>query len=144
MPWIVQRRWYDPESVTGELFRDGVHRCWTLEPPYKRRHADGTWPKPRAIPAGTYDLTVRHSARFNRLMPHVENVPQFAGVLIHWGNFPKDTEGCTLVGVTHGVDFVGHSGDEFDLLFHEIVEACQSGPQTITYLDPPPAPAPKV
>jgi len=139
MAWIVQRRWTDPQSVTGELLRDGVHRCWTLEPPYKRRKEDGgTGEKPRAIPAGTYDLTVRPSQRFGRLMPHVENVPDFQGVLIHWGNFPKDTEGCTLVGTAHSANFVGHSREEFDLLFREIQEACESGPQTITYVDPPP------
>ena len=131
MNTLVRRRWPDKTAVTGELLLDGKLECYTLEPPFKR---DGS--KPRAIPAGTYRLTVRFSPRFNRLMPHVEEVPGFEGVLIHWGNFPKDTEACTLVGTIHENDFVGHSRDEFDKLFDVISEACERGPQWITYADP--------
>jgi hypothetical protein len=130
MNMLVRRRWSDPKSVMGEIFLDGKFECYTLEPPFK---TDGS--KPRAIPAGTYQLTVRFSPKFQRLMPHVENVPDFNGVLIHWGNFPKDTEGCTLVGFMHGQDFVGHSRDEFDKLFDQLCSACEAGPQTITYFD---------
>lgn len=136
MSWLVQRRWSDAKSVTGELFHNGSHRCWTLEPPYRRREWD-VKVKPYAIPAGTYDLTIRFSQRFQRLMPHVENVPGFSGILIHWGNFPKDTEGCTLVGSMRNTDFVGHSVDEFNDLFAELTEVLAQGPQTITYLDTP-------
>jgi hypothetical protein len=133
MSFLVKRRWADARSMMGELLVDSFHTCYTLEPPQK---TDGT--KPRAIPAGSYDLTIRHSPRFNRLMPHVENVPDFDGVLIHWGNFPKDTEGCTLVGTIRGTDFVGHSREEFDIIFRKIQDALATGPQTITYLDPEP------
>jgi hypothetical protein len=131
MNFLVRRRWTDPQSVTGELLLDGKFECYTLEPPKK---TDGS--KPRAIPAGTYRLTIRFSPRFARLMPHVEDVPDFEGVLIHWGNFPRDTEGCTLVGSIHENDFVGHSRDEFEKLFKVILEACNAGPQQITYVDP--------
>jgi hypothetical protein len=132
MNFLVRRRWIDPRSVTGELLLDGKLECYTLEPPKK---TDGS--KPRAIPAGTYPLTVRFSDKFHRLMPHVENVPGFDAIEIHWGNFPKDTEGCTLVGSIHENDFVGHSVAEFAKLFVLIQSACEAAPQQITYVDPP-------
>jgi hypothetical protein len=123
MSFIVQRRQKSSVSVTGELLIGVAHECWTLEPP-------------TPIPAGTYDLTIRYSPRFNRLMPHVENVLGHTGILIHWGNYPKDTENCLLVGSIISENFVGHSRTEFDTLFLKIQDALAEGPQTITYLDP--------
>jgi hypothetical protein len=129
---LVRRRWPDPKSLMGELLLDGKFECYTLEPPVK---TDGS--KPRAIPAGTYPLTIRFSPRFQRLMPHVENVPGFEEIEIHWGNFPKDTEGCTLLGSIMGTDFVGHSRDEFDKIYDQLHAAFEAGPQTITYTGVP-------
>jgi hypothetical protein len=37
-----------------------------------------------AIPRGVYPVTFRHSTRFNRLMPVIENVPEHDEVLICW------------------------------------------------------------
>ena len=121
---VVQRRWPDEQCVTGEMFFQGAHECYTLEP------------QP-PIPAGTYDLTIRWSAHFGRNMPHVEAVPGHTEIEIHWGNYPKDTDGCTLVGDLIGTNFVGHSVAEFDTLFLKIQDALAEGPQTISYLDPP-------
>lgn len=137
MKLIVQRETPTSLSVIGQLSLytvslSLVNECYTLEPPYK---TDGS--KPRAIPAGTYPLTIRLSARFKRLMPHVENVPGFTEVEIHWGNYPKDTEACTLVGSSDGINFVSHSVMEFNILFLQIQDGMAEGPATITYLDPP-------
>ena len=35
---------------------------------------------------------------FGGIVPRYEGVKGFVGVLMHIGNFPKDTDGCTLVG----------------------------------------------
>jgi len=121
---VVDRRWPESDSVIGELLLGGVHECFTLEPK-------------NPIPAGIYPLTIRHSPRFNRPMPHVENVPGHTGILWHWGNFPKNTLDCTLVGELREDNFVGHSLAEFDLLFTKLQNALALGPQTITYLDRP-------
>jgi Steigviridae/Suoliviridae L,D-carboxypeptidase/transpeptidase len=132
MGWLVRRRWPTSLSVEGELWHDSEFECYTLEPPYKTDDS-----KPRAIPVGTYDLDIRLSPHFGRLMPHVENVPGFTDIMIHYGNYPQDTEGCTIVGAIRGSDFVGHSRDEFNALFLRIQDALAAGPQTITYMDAP-------
>ena len=123
MKIVVQRQVQDEISTTGELLIDGAHACYTLEPA-------------KPIPTGTYDLVIDYSQRFKRLMPHVMNVPGYEGIRIHWGNWAKDTEGCTLVGETDGKDFVGKSVDEFNVLFRELQSGLSDGPVTITYLDP--------
>jgi hypothetical protein len=134
---IVQRRTKDPIATNGEMFLADQHECYTLEPP-DAKFLPRTITKPRCIPAGTYPLTIRWSARFQRLMPHVDNVPGFAGVEIHWGNFPKDTEACTLVGQGQSRDFVSHSVAEFDVLFQKLQDAVTADPQqVISYIDPP-------
>jgi hypothetical protein len=122
MNWLVERGKGDGTAVLGELLIGGVHECWTLEP------AD-------PIDAGTYDLAVDWSDRFQRLMPHVMNVPNHTGIRIHWGNWAKDTEDCLLVGTVKGTDFVGHSVAEFDILFQKLQDALAEGPVTITYVD---------
>lgn len=126
MSFIVQRRKSDGVATLGQLWINGAPFAYTLEPAIP-------------IPAGTYDLTIGFSPRFVRLMPRIENVPGYEGILIHWGNVAKDTEGCTLVGSMISGDFIGHSKSEFDDLFHVINDALQKEPQVITYLDAPEA-----
>ena len=36
-------------------------------------------------------------------------VPESRRILIHNGNYPRDTDGCLLIGASRGVDFVGSS-----------------------------------
>ncbi len=129
--FFVRRRQSTSLSVTGELLYCGAHFCFTLEPAYGLAGV-----KPRAIPAGTYPLDIRFSPRFNRDMPHVEQVPDFTEIMLHPGNFPRDTDGCCLVGTTLGINFVGESDAAFAPLYANIETALASGPQTITFADP--------
>lgn len=56
-------------------------------------------------------------------MPHVEGVDGFVGILIHWGNWAVNTEGCTLVGTIKGTDFVGHSKIAFMDIYQKFYAA---------------------
>lgn len=85
------------DRTIGKLFVDGEWQWWTLEdqlrPPSAPKVAGAT-----AIPAGSYRVKKTWSNRFGKLMWQICDVPGFAGVRIHVGNTPADTEGCVLVG----------------------------------------------
>lgn len=50
------------------------------------------------ISAGRYEVILKYSNRYKRLMPFLLNVPNFQGIMIHTGNTTKDTSGCLLIG----------------------------------------------
>ena len=75
-----------PDALPGELFLDGAHAGWTLE----RISV--------AIPAGRYAIGLHLSPHFGRLMPILEDVPGRQYILIHWGNYAYNSDGCILVG----------------------------------------------
>ena len=113
MKITVQRRLLTPQSTEGDLYLDGGWECYTLEPA-------------EPIPAGDYQVRMSISPRlsevFHRpfLCPEVLNVPGHTGVRWHPGNFPGDTEDCMLVGKTRGLDFVGLSDLEFQVLMTKL------------------------
>lgn len=124
----------DDISTEGTMLVDGVFQCFTLEP--VDRHLEVN-PNAKvfgqtAIPRGVYPVIIDYSNHFARNLPHILNIPNFAGVRIHPGNWAKDTEGCTLVGQTRGEDFIGSSVAAFDALFPKIEAAIAAG-EPITY-----------
>jgi hypothetical protein len=129
MKLTVKRQIFTPISTGGELFIDSAHECYTLEPPVK---TDGS--KPRAIPERTYKVTIRHSPRFGRDMIHVENVPDFEGILIHVLNFPHETEGCLGVGQSRGNNLIRKSRPAYEPVFAKVQDALRKGESvSITY-----------
>ena len=129
---VIRRLWLSEKSTIGKLFLDGKEECFTLEPILRNDQV-----KPRAIPAGSYDLTIRYSPKHRRLIPHVEHVPGFSEIEIHIGNKPADTEGCCLVGKVRGPqpDWIGESTLAFNELFAKLVDFGE--PIHISYVDPP-------
>ena len=125
MDIIVQRKWLTTNSTCGEMFIDNMFFAYTLEP----RH-DQAKGKPFAIPPGEYQIQFLPSHHFECTTPHVMNVEGFTEIEIHWGNYPKDTDGCTLVGQNHMIDFVGNS----KLMFNKLMAKLRA-PVTITYKD---------
>ena|SRR5437899_2093846 len=95
----VHRQVFSPNSTIGQMFVDGELECVTLEPVTLLL---GDTRKPRAIEPGTYNVTIRWSLKFGKHVPHVENVPHFVAIEIHYGNDPRNTDGCTLVGTKSG------------------------------------------
>lgn len=100
----------------GRLYINGEYFCDTLEDTDRGlKQSDGLAVCKRkkiagstAIPTGRYRVVTNVvSPRFGKhkqyqfcegKLPRIINVPAFEGVLIHIGNYPKDTEGCILVG----------------------------------------------
>lgn len=111
MQLTVHRIWFSPQSTQGSLDIDGIFFCYTLEP-----RKDQTFGKPFCIPLGMYPIRLLWSNHFQRITPHVMNVPGFEEVEIHMGNFPEDTEACLLVGKSRSPDFVGQSDLTFAAL----------------------------
>lgn len=95
------------ELTLGKLYVNDAFHCFTLEPPLRKFRSS----KPYAVPVGVYDLALnvvspkyRFRSPYNKYkgcVPRLLNVPNFEGILIHIGNFPKDTKGCILVGYSH-------------------------------------------
>lgn len=109
----LMRREHDGVATRGELLApEGARLCWTIEDRYRPVKVAGT----TRIPAGLYELELKPvgSSRFDARasgilharghkyhgMIRLRNVPNFSEILIHWGNYHTDTEGCILVGRT--------------------------------------------
>jgi hypothetical protein len=143
MTIIVNRQASSDDATIGEMLIDDVHEAWTLEPTIREVAGEpvSEWkiPSKTAIPAGTYNVTIAPSARFGREMPHVNDVDGFAGIEIHWGNFPIDTDGCTLLGTDKGSAMVKNSVAAFNAFFPKLQAALTAGDTvTITYVNPTP------
>jgi hypothetical protein len=113
----LRRKILTDNSTIGELYlQDGTFQCFTLEDKVRNFKIA----KETAIPAGTYEIAVTFSARFNRPMPQLLNVEFFDGIRIHNGNTKEHTEGCILTGKKHGDDCLHESMPAFDDLFSKI------------------------
>ena len=56
------------------------------------------------IPPGTYAFVRRLSPRLKyTVWTCADGVPGYSDIEIHIGNFARDTEGCTLLGLTRGL-----------------------------------------
>jgi len=119
------------DATIGELSVDGAWECFTLEDEVR---LDGVKVYGKtAIPAGTYQVSITYSPKFNRRMPLIDNVPGYSGIRIHTGNTAFDTEGCILVGRTRSVGFIGQSRQAFAALFNKLTAAIAKGERiTIT------------
>jgi hypothetical protein len=112
--------------TTGCLLIDGLFKCFTLEDECR----DVKIQHETAIPAGTYKLRITHSARFNKPLPILLDVPNFTGIRIHAGNTCNDTSGCILVGLSQGGrngEWLGDSKAAMDVIMPEIQYALDAG-----------------
>ena len=119
----VKRHYKGPQYTIGRMYADGVYLCDTLEDtvrPDGKKIAGQT-----AIPAGTYPVRITYSPRFKKMLPMLDNVPNFTGVRIHTGNTSEDTEGCILVGYNRVKGRVCDSRAAFRRLFALLEKAGQ-------------------
>lgn len=112
----LDRRYTAKTYTIGKLYVDGVAFCDTLEDTDRGLHVGMTAKEIKAakvagktaIPKGVYTVNMntvspRFKARnwarsYGGIVPRLEAVPGFVGVLIHPGNSADDTNGCILVG----------------------------------------------
>ena len=128
MKIILKRIFKGPDYTIGRMSIDGKYFCDTLEDTVR---APGVKiPGKTAIPAGKYKIKLTESLRFKKLMPRLENVPGFTGVLIHSGNTAEDTEGCILVGRNRVKGKVLDSRETFARLFRLLFVA-ERGRETL-------------
>lgn len=140
MELLLKRIARREKYTIGRLYIDGAYFCDTLEDTdrglaqkdglavCRRKKIAGV----TAIPTGRYRvLTNVVSPRFSKYkqyqfcggrLPRIINVPAFEGVLIHIGNYPKDTEGCVLVGRNTVVGAVMESTATFKKLYERLKE----------------------
>lgn len=76
-----------------------------------------------SIPKGSYRVIINHSARFNKDLPLLLNVPGFEGIRIHTGNKVSDTEGCILVGYNRRKGMVLNSRSAMYFLMEKLNRA---------------------
>jgi hypothetical protein len=143
---LTLKRIYKKEGYTiGNLHINGEFFCNTLEDTdrglrqdmqieYIKRHkiAGST-----AVPTGTYAVTLavvspkymyRKGYDFcNGKVPRLLNVKGFEGILIHTGNYPKDTQGCILVGKNTVKGAVMESTETFKKLYEKLRMTVDSG-----------------
>lgn len=125
---ILEREWFTDKSTVGSLSFDGDHFCFTLEDSCRRKKKNGE----TAIPSGRYQVVLDWSGRFQKIMPHILNVPGFEGIRIHPGNRAEDSEGCIIPGLRKDKDVVYDSKKAFDLVLEEIDRRLKKGPLFLT------------
>lgn len=96
------------QCVFGTLSIDNQPECFTLE----RLEVQ--------IPVGTYPIEITYSPRFSKPLPLLDSVPDRTDIRIHSGNWPRDTEGCIIVGQTLGDNMILSSLAALDPLVAKI------------------------
>lgn len=118
---ITLKRNYKKDGYTiGSITIDGEFICNSLEdkdyglkkdtPVATIKSVKAAHPRAVAIPAGTYEISVRYYRGFadshpwykstscKGKIPCLLNVPGYSGILIHCGTCAGHTSGCILVG----------------------------------------------
>lgn len=111
---------FTDKTTIGKMFVDEVYECNTLEDVVRK--GAKVYGK-TAIPEGIYPVILDFSNKYQKVMPHVLDVPNFAGIRIHAGNDQDDTEGCILVGRGRKIDWISQSKIAFDTLFQKLEDA---------------------
>lgn len=110
------------ETTLGKLTIEGVSKSWfVLEPAGPDSIIEGS---DKRIKAGTYKLLPYSSPKYPNVY-ELRNVPGRTYILIHAGNYHKDTLGCLMPGKTWGSVakshyYVGNSKSALKEIFTEI------------------------
>jgi hypothetical protein len=122
----INRKEFFDDRCIGGFYIDGTYAYYTLEDTDRKVEEGGIKiPSKTAIPRGRYRVTISFSNRFQRLMPHILDVPLFTGIRIHAGNTPENTEGCPLIGMEY--DAFSHEIRKSKLAFDDFFPKLEAG-----------------
>jgi hypothetical protein len=144
----LERKYLKSDYTIGILSVDGQYFCEVLEDKVRDCNKDGdlldagetkVYGK-TAIPYGRYQIAMNivspkfSNKPFDQMvcqgkLPRLMNVPHFEGVLIHCGNYAKDSYGCLIVGENKAKGSVIHSQHTFRKLYAKMNEAYKRGEQ---------------
>jgi uncharacterized protein DUF5675 len=143
----VDRYLSNSDATLSRISVDGDFICYGLEDGYREEKVYGE----TRITAGEYEITLRTEGgfhkrysederfdkKFHKGMLWVRDVPDFEFILIHIGNFVRDTLGCLLVGERRDeTSFqVIRSVSAYKKLYAKVVKAAKSGDLRIHYID---------
>ena len=81
-----------------------------------------------AIGYGEYTIALQYSSHFKRILPYLNNVKGFAGIMQHNGNDVSASRGCQILGVVSKKDgYVINSKNTVDVIVKRYSEAIESG-----------------
>jgi hypothetical protein len=82
------------DRTIGELYIDGEFFCDTLEDKNRDINKNGKFDNKEqkvygetCIPYGEYKVELTYSPKFKRVLPILQDVPEFSGIRIHRGNY---------------------------------------------------------
>ena len=142
MKIIVDRYLSNSDVTLSKGTIDGDHVADGLEDEYRRNKVPGE----TRIPAGKYKLGLRKVGGFHkryagmfpwhRGMLEVKDVPNFKYILIHIGNWDRDTDGCLLLGsADEKAMAVWLSKATYTRFYKRVIDAVERGSVTIEYRD---------
>lgn len=148
---IVLKRTIKGDNYTiGELSINGTFFCYTLEDKDRGLANRMSLVKitnikikgATAIPTGTYKVDMEtispkyasrgsssQYASIGNVLPRLVGVKGYEGIIIHIGNYVKDTEGCILVGSSYNKTSgtISNSSNTFFYLYEMLSDAHKKG-----------------
>lgn len=114
---LLIRDTFTDKSTLGKLYFDGEFYGHTLELPWKDNEK-----RISCIPKGVYEVKKRHTeeSKYKYEHLHILDVENRELILLHIGNYPKNSKGCILLGNTRALNFVGESRKAFYKLMYDL------------------------
>ena len=114
---LLIRDTFTDKSTIGKLYFDGEFYGHTLELPWKDNEK-----RLSCIPKGVYEVNKRHTeeSKYKYEHLHILDVEDRELILMHIGNYPKNSKGCILLGNTRALNFVGESRKAFYKLMYDL------------------------
>lgn len=154
MELTLYRKWKKDTYTIGQLYIDGKYFCDTCEDKDRNLYQgmDIEWLQQKkvwcetAIPYGRYRITMKvQSPKYkdrkaykecDGYVPRLLKVPAFDGILLHIGNWAKDSCGCILVGKNTVKGAVTNSTVWYYKLWHVLKDADDRGEEIWITIQP--------